>query len=222
MLHIFIWLLHMLQVYVSNVSPVSDVCCKCFYLDVAYTAVVIHICCKRMFQLFQHVSICYSRCGQCPNGRALPVKVHVHMQSARAGQHPTDTEPSAPAPQGVVPHGGACGQVNSWVCVLCFLPLSCIWSLLHGHRSRIGARALCSLSLALGYARCAPSLALGYARCAPSLMHAAGRDHAHVLPSRRNSSSRRRHGAQQQQEEARSATACVDVRTCVSIRMFGR
>jgi hypothetical protein len=41
---------HMLQVYVPNVSPVSDVCCKCFYLNVAYVIVVIHICCKCIFQ----------------------------------------------------------------------------------------------------------------------------------------------------------------------------
>jgi hypothetical protein len=33
-----------------------------FYLDVAYVAVVIHICCKCMFQLFHLVSICCSRC----------------------------------------------------------------------------------------------------------------------------------------------------------------
>jgi hypothetical protein len=33
----------MLQVYVPNVSAVSDVCYKCFHLDVAMT---IHICCN--------------------------------------------------------------------------------------------------------------------------------------------------------------------------------
>jgi hypothetical protein len=32
------------------------------------------------------------------------------MRSARAGQHPTDAEPSAPVPLGLVPHGGA----SSW------------------------------------------------------------------------------------------------------------
>jgi hypothetical protein len=31
----------MLQVSVPNISPVSDVCCKCFYLNVAYVTVVI-------------------------------------------------------------------------------------------------------------------------------------------------------------------------------------
>jgi hypothetical protein len=39
----------MLQVYVLNVSPVSDLCCKCFYLDVAY---VLDICCKHLFKMF--------------------------------------------------------------------------------------------------------------------------------------------------------------------------
>jgi hypothetical protein len=43
---------HILQVYVPNVSPISDVCCKCVYLDVA---VIIHICCKR-FTWFQYVT----------------------------------------------------------------------------------------------------------------------------------------------------------------------
>jgi hypothetical protein len=33
-LHMLQWL--MLQVYASNVSAVSNICCKCFYLDVAY------------------------------------------------------------------------------------------------------------------------------------------------------------------------------------------
>jgi energy-converting hydrogenase Eha subunit C len=39
-----------LQVYVSNVSAVSNVYCK---LDVAYVAKAIHICCKCVFQMFQ-------------------------------------------------------------------------------------------------------------------------------------------------------------------------
>jgi hypothetical protein len=38
----------MLLVYVSNVSTVLNVCYKCFYLDVTYVIVHIHICCKRM------------------------------------------------------------------------------------------------------------------------------------------------------------------------------
>jgi hypothetical protein len=42
----------MLQLYISNVSSVSDVYCKYFYLDVAYVALSIHICGKGMFQMF--------------------------------------------------------------------------------------------------------------------------------------------------------------------------
>jgi hypothetical protein len=48
-----------LHVYFPNVSSVSDICCKMFYLNVAYVTVVIHICCKRMFNcltLFQDVA----------------------------------------------------------------------------------------------------------------------------------------------------------------------
>ena len=67
----FIWLLHgfhpdvvcvsfgccngytcMLQVYVSNVSSVSDVCCTCVYLDVVYVSVVVYICCNNLFKMF--------------------------------------------------------------------------------------------------------------------------------------------------------------------------
>ena len=35
----------MLQVSIQNVSSTSDICCKCFYLDVAYVVVGIHIRC---------------------------------------------------------------------------------------------------------------------------------------------------------------------------------
>jgi hypothetical protein len=47
--HIVMLYTHMFQVYIPNVSAVSDVCCKCFYLYIAYIAVAIHICCKRVF-----------------------------------------------------------------------------------------------------------------------------------------------------------------------------
>jgi hypothetical protein len=53
----------MLQTYVSRVSDVSEVCSKCFYLDVvkvylnvAYVASISDVCCNRllkMFHLFQ-------------------------------------------------------------------------------------------------------------------------------------------------------------------------
>jgi hypothetical protein len=52
----------MLQVYVSNVSAISNVCCEVFYLDNAYVVVVIHICCKRMFINVSSVpDICYNK-----------------------------------------------------------------------------------------------------------------------------------------------------------------
>jgi hypothetical protein len=43
----------MFQMYVLNVSSLSDVCYKCFYLDVASVSLYIHACCNRMFQVFQ-------------------------------------------------------------------------------------------------------------------------------------------------------------------------
>jgi hypothetical protein len=58
------------------------------------------------------------------------------MQSARAGQDPTDAESGTPPPPGSVPHNRACSRVNTWECALCSLPLS-----------RIGVRALYSLPL---------------------------------------------------------------------------
>ena len=48
----------MLQASIQNVSSVSDVCCKCVYLDVV---VAIHICCKRMFVNVSPVSDVYCR-----------------------------------------------------------------------------------------------------------------------------------------------------------------
>jgi hypothetical protein len=43
----------MFQVFVLNVLAVSNVCCKCVYLYVAYVALDIHVCCKCMFQMLQ-------------------------------------------------------------------------------------------------------------------------------------------------------------------------
>jgi hypothetical protein len=52
-----------LKVYVPNVSVVSNVCCKYFYIDDVYVAMVIHICCKSMFVNVLSLSdVC---CGKC-------------------------------------------------------------------------------------------------------------------------------------------------------------
>jgi hypothetical protein len=55
MLQVFIWMLHMfklLYTYVASVYLKYFICFRpklqVFYLDVAYVAVVIHICSKRM------------------------------------------------------------------------------------------------------------------------------------------------------------------------------
>jgi hypothetical protein len=61
------FLSRMLQVYVFGVSYA---CCKCIYVEVAYVAMVIHVCCcKRLFQMFQlfqtDVARVLSRCYIC-------------------------------------------------------------------------------------------------------------------------------------------------------------
>jgi hypothetical protein len=62
---------HMLQWLYTYVASVYSKCftffirmLQVFYLDVAYVTVVIHICCKHMFELFHLVSVC---CNRCPS-----------------------------------------------------------------------------------------------------------------------------------------------------------
>jgi hypothetical protein len=106
---------YLFQTYVASVLS-----------DVAYVAAVIHICCKRMFQLFHIVSVC---CNRCSSLHAL-IRGQAHVA------------PGTLAPSGMVPHDRACSRLNTCACVLCSLPLS----LAHW-----GTRVV--LSLALGYAR---------------------------------------------------------------------
>jgi hypothetical protein len=67
----------MLQVYVVNVSPISHVRCKCFIWILLYIAMVIYICCKRLFQLFHLILVC---CSRCCSPHAL---THGHARAAR-------------------------------------------------------------------------------------------------------------------------------------------
>ena len=57
------WMLNMLQAYVLSVS---DVCFKCFHLDVAYVTIALYACFKSMFQVFHmfytHVESVSSGC----------------------------------------------------------------------------------------------------------------------------------------------------------------
>jgi hypothetical protein len=67
----------MLQVYILNVSNILEVCCKCFHMevakvdqDVAYIAIVVHVCCKRLSQCFicffrSTLQVCLSGCYIC-------------------------------------------------------------------------------------------------------------------------------------------------------------
>jgi hypothetical protein len=43
---------HMLQISIHNVSSILDIYCKCFYLDIVYIVMAIHIHYKHMFQMF--------------------------------------------------------------------------------------------------------------------------------------------------------------------------
>jgi hypothetical protein len=78
----------MLQTYVSSVSDVSKICCKCFvqmlqkYRDVAYVAMVINICCKRLFPMFhlffrRMLQVCLSECCICFIHMLLVFYLHV-------------------------------------------------------------------------------------------------------------------------------------------------
>jgi hypothetical protein len=51
-----------------------------FYLDVAYVALVIHVCCKYMFQmfwLFQYVASALYRCCICSSNHTHMLQVYV-------------------------------------------------------------------------------------------------------------------------------------------------
>ena len=78
-LHMLQYYTRILQVYVSNVPAVLNVCCKCFYLDVAYVALAIHVYYKCMFQIFQlfqtYVASVLSGCCIC-------CSAHTHMLQA--------------------------------------------------------------------------------------------------------------------------------------------
>jgi hypothetical protein len=202
-----------------------------FYLDVAYVAVVIHICCKCIFHL---VSVCCNRC--CFPRYLTRGQAHATLGAPFTTRHGPSRWSMQPSQR---------------MCMRAVLPPSLA----------LGTRALLSLSLSLsrilGYARydpslshaarvslvsehvcCALSLALGYTRYVLSLSHIAGRAHAHALSSRRNivegvgcSSSRRRRvfkkskrrrRAHQVQHTWVSAATCAGVQSRGSVRMSWR
>jgi hypothetical protein len=71
----------------QNVSVVSNIYCKCFYLDVVYVALAIHVCCKCMFQIFQLFSnvrckCVLSGCCICCTGYTRMLQVYVSNVSA--------------------------------------------------------------------------------------------------------------------------------------------
>jgi hypothetical protein len=52
-----------------------------FYLDITYVAVAIHICCKRMFQMFHFVLEVF--CSKCFNNKAASASAQQHASSRR-------------------------------------------------------------------------------------------------------------------------------------------
>jgi hypothetical protein len=141
---------HMLQVYVLNVSPIFDVCCKCFIWMLhmlKWLYIYVANVCFNCFTLFQYVVT-----GATPHTLWLMGKHVLH-------QTPLPHQTWSPT----VEHAASLTHVH----VRCAPFLS-----------RIRAHALCSLShwgthaviplshmqlvsLALGHARCALSFALG-------------------------------------------------------------
>ena len=79
---------HLFQTYVASVLSICFICCngytrmlQVFYLDVAYVAVAIHICCKRLFKkfhLFQtYVASVYLGYYICCSGYTHMLQVYV-------------------------------------------------------------------------------------------------------------------------------------------------
>jgi hypothetical protein len=132
-----------------------------FYLDVAYIAVVIQICCKPMFQLF-HLDLV--RCNRCCFPRTL-----TRGAGTRCTKRPCTTS--------VVPYGGACSWLNTRSCTQCSFPLPlvlghacCALSLSHTLEYACCDPPLSHVAGSLlhwGHAHCALSLALWYACCVP-------------------------------------------------------
>ena len=88
----------MLQVYISNILAVSNICCECVCLDVAYVAVAIHICCKRMFVNVSFVSdVCCIKCFmlQVLHDQAPEVAADGGGPLVRAGSEVGATAPHA-------------------------------------------------------------------------------------------------------------------------------
>jgi hypothetical protein len=119
----FIWILHMLQWLYTYIASVCSKCFTCFRCMLQVFLSECCICYSGYIHMLQmYVSIVSICCNRCCSPRAL-----THKQAHAA--------PSAPAPPGVVHHGGACSRLNICACALCSLSLSLI-----------GACALCSLS----------------------------------------------------------------------------
>jgi hypothetical protein len=144
----------MLQVYIPNISHVSDVCCKCFVwmLHMSQTYVSIVLPCYSTLQqvlLSKHSDLRAStRCTRRPyNNRRGPPRWS--MQSAQDMCMRIVLPPS-------FSHWGTRAVISLALGYACCDP-----SLSHAAR----------VSLTLGHARCSLSLELGYTRCVPSLLH---------------------------------------------------
>jgi hypothetical protein len=53
---------HVLQVSIQNVSFTSDICCKCFYLDVVFVVVAIYMLQAYVPNISSALDVCYRKC----------------------------------------------------------------------------------------------------------------------------------------------------------------
>jgi hypothetical protein len=105
---------HMLQTYVSIVSPGFNMLqqvlfptCSDLRACKRYTHPSSAACPYLFMRANSNSRTCTQRVVSAQMAEHSLVKVHVRIQSARAGQHPTDAEPD------FVPHGGAYNGVNT-------------------------------------------------------------------------------------------------------------
>jgi hypothetical protein len=146
----FIWMLHIamvihvLQTYVSIVSPGFILCSRCYFPH-SLTRGHIRTARTSVMRASSNSQTCTQQAVSAQMVEHSLIKVHAHMQSVRAGQHPTDVEPDALHHQTLVPMVEHAARVN--MCMGVVLPPSLSLSLAckldepHTHAFRSGATA---------------------------------------------------------------------------------
>jgi hypothetical protein len=143
--HVVFQMFHLFQIYrrcfiwmLLYVAVVIHICCKCMFQLFHLILVCWSRCCSSHALTRGHARAAYTHpalhisvmrtssnsrtCMQWTVSAQMAehslVTVHARMQSVRAGQHPTDAEPDAPAPSVLVPHGGACSWGQHGTCAV--------------------------------------------------------------------------------------------------------